>query len=431
MKRMARLAAGVAIAVALAAAVGVGRADAGLLPCAYPTITQPFSAWGDLAKYYLSPGGGFENGGWKFGLWRERGQRQRDVLREQPVRFAVTAAPPGASAQGPYSCIGATDLKVRMFVRSDTSAPVRVDVVVPTLLGLSAHGRHLLRAHDAELAAGSQAIFNLGNALSLLMLSGGNISVKVTAANGTAQVDDVYIDPSCGSSGLDAQAAATSSRPRSGGAFCVSATTSSSTSTTRGSNCVPEQRRARRPPRSATSPRGTGGWSSSRCRRRSSADDPRDQRDVPRRRARRGSRCRPSARGRSGRSRRPRRAGRRSGEHASPSIVCVWMIRRSSSSSGPGLLMISDGDLILPTSCSSAANSASRRSASRARARSATSSTSETTSRLCCRCRRRRPRRRHRAAARCRGRRARARARGRSGAGARGRRGSAARSAAG
>ena len=47
---------------------------------------------------------------------------------------------------------------------------------------------------------------------------------------------------------------------------------------------------------------------------------------------------------------------------SSPSIVCVSITARSSAVSGPGLLMISAGIRILPTSCSSAANSASRRS---------------------------------------------------------------------
>ena len=58
------------------------------------------------------------------------------------------------------------------------------------------------------------------------------------------------------------------------------------------------------------------------------------------------------------------------------------MIARSSASSSPGLLMISSGIRILPTSCSSAANSASRRPRARGRARRRRRSTRSTTSRL-------------------------------------------------
>ena len=118
------------------------------------------------------------------------------------------------------------------------------------------------------------------------------------------------------------------------------------------------------------------------------------------------------------------------GEHAAdpvrasarPRSCGGCMISHSSSSSGPGLLMISFGTAILPTSWRSAANSTLRRSAQveaepvgdrRARARRR---------RGCgCRCRRRRPRPRRRAAAPCPGRPRSARAPGRCGPGARAR----------
>jgi hypothetical protein len=194
-KRIIGLVAALTIAAASAATLGVGRADAGLLPCAYPAISQPFSAWGDLARYYLSPGGGFENGGWKLGYGASVVDGNESFYANSSADSRSLQLSRGASAQGPYSCIGATDLKVRMFVRSDTSAPVRVDVVVPTLLGLlqTVGTYYVPTSPDWQP---SQAIFNLGNALSLLMLSGGNISVKVSAPNATTQVDDVYIDPS-------------------------------------------------------------------------------------------------------------------------------------------------------------------------------------------------------------------------------------------
>jgi hypothetical protein len=57
------------------------------------------------------------------------------------------------------------------------------------------------------------------------------------------------------------------------------------------------------------------------------------------------------------------------------------MIARSSASSGPGLLMISGGIRILPTSCRSATNSASRRSRAERPSSSETPSTRSTTSR--------------------------------------------------
>ncbi len=59
------------------------------------------------------------------------------------------------------------------------------------------------------------------------------------------------------------------------------------------------------------------------------------------------------------------------------------MIFHSSSSSGPGLLTIVFGTAILPTSCSSAPNSTSRRSSSLRPISSAISSDSAITPKLC------------------------------------------------
>src|SRR4051794_23217883 len=54
-------------ALAASAAVGTSSASAGLLVatangCPSPTVSQPFSKWGDSNKYFLAPGGAFESG---------------------------------------------------------------------------------------------------------------------------------------------------------------------------------------------------------------------------------------------------------------------------------------------------------------------------------------------------------------------------------
>ena len=98
------------------------------------------------------------------------------------------------------------------------------------------------------------------------------------------------------------------------------------------------------------------------------------------------------------------------------------MIFHSSSSSGPGLLMISFGTAILPTSWSSAANSTLRRWRGSRPSRSATAEREfDDAAAVAARCRRRRPRPRRRAAARCPGRPRSARAPGRCAPGARAR----------
>ena len=92
-------------------------------------------------------------------------------------------------------------------------------------------------------------------------------------------------------------------------------------------------------------------------------DDPGQQRDLLAGEPVRDSPRRPSARGTSGRRGRSRRAGRRRAAAAARPRSCgAPSPRAPRSSSGPGLLMIEFGTRTLPTSCSSAANSASRRS---------------------------------------------------------------------
>jgi hypothetical protein len=185
-------------ATALAAtSLAVGRADAGLFGCSYPTVTQPFAAWGDLTKYYLSPGGSFEG----FTPWGLGGGasivpgNESYYVRSGGDAYSLSLRG-GAYGQSPFSCITGTDLKVRLFARSDTSAPLRVEVEVPSLLGL-------LRVVTSFTLATTPAwqptttIVNLANVLSLTSLSQANIAVRVVSPTGAAvEVDDVYIDPS-------------------------------------------------------------------------------------------------------------------------------------------------------------------------------------------------------------------------------------------
>jgi hypothetical protein len=184
------------VAALAAASLGVGNAKAGLFGCSYPTITQPFAAWSDWTNYYLSPGGSFEG----FTAWGLGGGAS---IRPGNESFFVRSASDSYSlhlsgsayGQSPFSCITGTDLKVRMFARSDTSAPLRVQVMVPSLLGLL----RVVTSFTLPTTPNWQptnAIVNLANLLSLTNLSQSNIAVRVVSSNGEpVDVDDVFIDP--------------------------------------------------------------------------------------------------------------------------------------------------------------------------------------------------------------------------------------------
>lgn len=188
-----------ALVVSVAAVSGVGRAEAGLFGCNYPTLSKPFAQWNDWTWYFLNPGGNFEGRSWA-STWKLAGGAA--VVPGNEPFFVNDAAdvssltlPAGATATGPASCIFGTDLKVRLFARSSDGSPLKVDVLVPAALGLVKVVTTFTVATGTEWQP-TATIVNLANVLSLTTLSSANISLRFTALNGsTAQIDDVYIDP--------------------------------------------------------------------------------------------------------------------------------------------------------------------------------------------------------------------------------------------
>lgn len=183
--------------------VGVGQAHAGTLGCNYPDLSQPFLAWGDSSAYYLDPGGNFE--GWTTPWRLASGARLSSGSESFSAAGGGTQSlylPQGAWATGPASCIfGLTDHTLRMFARSATSAPLRVDVMV-NALWLPLLGNVVTTATTFYVGTTpdwqpTQSVYNLLNLAALLNLSGNDIYLRLSAPAGPVQVDDVFIDPRC------------------------------------------------------------------------------------------------------------------------------------------------------------------------------------------------------------------------------------------
>lgn len=182
--------------LAAAAALGAGQARAGLLGCAYPALSQPFASWGDTTMYYLDPGGSFEGSTtpWKLagGAALAPGNESYYVDGYGTQSLALSG---GASALGPESCITGTDLKVRMFAESAGGAPLRVDVMVPSVLGLL----EVATSFDVPTTTSWQpttTIVNLANVLSLTDLDSVNLYLRLSSPTGApVSVDDVFVDP--------------------------------------------------------------------------------------------------------------------------------------------------------------------------------------------------------------------------------------------
>jgi hypothetical protein len=195
--RLMRLTAAISVAAAVVAVAGVGRADAGLFGCSYPALSTPFAAWSDFTAYYLSPGGHFESGaaGWKLGGGAGVVGGNESFFVNGATDSHSLALPSGGAATSPYSCITGLDLKARFFVRSTSDTQVKVDVVVPSILGLVRVVTSFYVPAGPSWQPGDTLV-NLANVLSLTSLSSANIALRFSVSGGpTVYVDDVYIDP--------------------------------------------------------------------------------------------------------------------------------------------------------------------------------------------------------------------------------------------
>ena len=178
-------------AAALASAAGTTSAKAGLIKgllgggCG--STAPVFSHWNDWSGYYFASNGGFESGsnGWRLG----GGASVVSGNGSHSLRL-----PQGASAQISV-CYGLTYPAVR-FVAGGVGgqATVHVRVVSESLLGILS----TLDGGTFTVASGWDAAPKLSTLFSALAAPLGTKSMQliITSESGTAQIDDLYIDPS-------------------------------------------------------------------------------------------------------------------------------------------------------------------------------------------------------------------------------------------
>ena len=183
---------------ALAAAVVFGGtatpARAGLgISCPDP-LAQPFAPWGDSASYAFVPDGGFESGaaGWDL-------SGAASVVADNEPFFvhgngddASLRLPAGSSATTPRMCIQLLSSKMRFFVGGPAGSKVKVQVIYRGLLS------SVLGIFDGGTVSSngtwtpSPGISMLGGFIPLLTRS---VQFRFVTTAGTAQIDDVYLDP--------------------------------------------------------------------------------------------------------------------------------------------------------------------------------------------------------------------------------------------
>jgi hypothetical protein len=163
--------------------------------CDNTPLSQPFLAWGDAASYKLAPGGDFEGATSSWSLSGPAtvvsGSETFGVTGKVGAKSLRVAA--GGSAQSPGTCVNSAYPLLRFFARSDTpNSTLQVSVAYPTVLGTSVVAVGVVV--PGSTWAPTVAMPTLS---SIALLAGGTapVQIRFTVVSGSAQVDDVFVDP--------------------------------------------------------------------------------------------------------------------------------------------------------------------------------------------------------------------------------------------
>jgi hypothetical protein len=164
--------------------------------CDNSSLGQPFTSWADPNYYKLAPGADFEGSlaGWTLqgGASQVSGSESYGVSGS--VGSSSLGIPAGGVAISPATCVNAAYPTFRLFSRTDNpGATVVVSVLYGTGLG------QVEIPVGVVTPAGSwqpSAPMLTGSAVPGLLNGGtANVQIKLTAAGGSVQVDDAYVDP--------------------------------------------------------------------------------------------------------------------------------------------------------------------------------------------------------------------------------------------
>jgi hypothetical protein len=179
--------------VALASTAGSAKADLlpGLLGGNCGTTAPVFSPWGDFSNYYFARNGGFESGstGWTLsgGGHVVNGGDGLGLTGSGTHSLSV---PTGGSASI-STCYGLTYPAVRFTVSGP--AKVHVRVIAHSLLGVLSILDGGTFTVDGSWSP-SPKLSSLGSALAA-PLGTKSIDLQLTVEDGTAQFDDLFVDP--------------------------------------------------------------------------------------------------------------------------------------------------------------------------------------------------------------------------------------------
>jgi hypothetical protein len=165
--------------------------------CDNSALSQAFLQWGDPAYYKLAPGADFEG---SLAKWSLSGGAGRVSGSESygatgSVGSSSLDLPAGAVAMSPQTCVNAAYPDFRLFTRTDVPGST---VTVSVLYNSPDSGPMTIPVGVITPTSHWQPTPPMltGSAIPGLMNGGtADVSLRFTTANGTVQVDDVYVDP--------------------------------------------------------------------------------------------------------------------------------------------------------------------------------------------------------------------------------------------
>lgn len=155
-------------------------------PCSLSTLSQPFLPWLDAGRYELLPGGDFEKATWSFASGAQRVRGSEPYAATGKLGGWSLSLPAGSSARSPSVCVAGSEPTIRFFIAG--SGTIQVEFV---------YGGTVIPSGDISGADGwaPTPIVLTGSAIMAPIAGTAEVSVKLTALSGDAQVDDVFIDP--------------------------------------------------------------------------------------------------------------------------------------------------------------------------------------------------------------------------------------------
>ncbi|MES1248970.1 MAG: hypothetical protein ABUS54_14990 [Actinomycetota bacterium] len=187
------------LATVAAALLAVPAAGAGLLDpvtqLVLPTCgtnTYPFAQFGDGHAYFGFGNNGFESGatGWSLTGGAFVGNGNEPWYKNGSGAHSLVL-PQGASATSPGFCINLLDPAVRMFTRGAAGGDLQIQVL---FRGLTGNLTGILNLDDQAGTGVWTPSDRVSSALGLPLLTA-YAQIRVTAAGGTWQVDDAFVDP--------------------------------------------------------------------------------------------------------------------------------------------------------------------------------------------------------------------------------------------